>query len=122
MDDREHQAERNCKAFKKLLPEISEGRLGKLALVRNGEIVEFFDTPGDALKSGRLLYEDETFSTQEITNRVVDLGFHSHVANLASTRPWRWALGSNGSNAPRRRQQNIGYQSAEATPTCLISC
>ena len=74
------QIETNYKAFEKKLPGLLPGYRGKFALMRDGEIVEFFDTAGDAYVAGKKIFEtDKLFSIQEIIETPVDLGFFSYV-------------------------------------------
>lgn len=76
--DMEGQIEKNYKAFQEKLPSIMESHRGKFALMRDGEIVDFFDTARDAYIVGQKLYPDG-FSIQEIIETPVDLGFFSHA-------------------------------------------
>ena len=84
-EKQEKQVQDNFVAFKKLRPELPRHVFGKFALMRDGEIVEFFDSAGDALKYGNLKFEsDRIFSIQEVTYHIVDLGKYSHVAHLSA--------------------------------------
>ncbi len=70
----------NYKAFEQKLPELLLAYRGKFALMRNGEIVEFFDTVRDAYVAGQKLFEkDKMFSVQEVVETPIDLGFFSHA-------------------------------------------
>ena len=69
----------NYDAFMKQLPQLLATHVGKFALMRHGQIVDFFDTPGDANRAGIKLYSDALFSIQEVTDSPVDLGFFSHA-------------------------------------------
>lgn len=83
LSKQEKQVEDNFIAFKKLRPELPRHVFGKFALLRDGEIVEYFDSAGDALKYGKLKFEsDGLFSIQEVTYRIVDFGHFSHVNHL----------------------------------------
>ena len=79
MTEREHQVRENYTVFKEHLPTLLSQRAGKFALMRDREIVEFFDTAGDAMKFGKLKFTDGLFSIQEVTGRVIDLGYFSHA-------------------------------------------
>jgi hypothetical protein len=72
------QIEKNYKAFQERLPSIMAEQRGKFALMRNGEIVDFFDTARDAYIVGQKLYPDG-FSIQEVIETAVDLGYFSHA-------------------------------------------
>ena len=71
--------DRNYEAFQKDLPRLLKEHPGEFALLREGNVVGYFETPGDALTEGDRRFEDSLFSVQEVTGRVVDLGFFSHV-------------------------------------------
>jgi hypothetical protein len=48
--------------------------------MRDGQIIEFFDTARDAYVTGQQLFkEDQLFSVQEVIETPVDLGFFSHA-------------------------------------------
>lgn len=70
---------RNYTAFVQKLPEIVASHRGKFALMRNAEIVEFFDTAADAFRAGQKIFRDQPFSIQEVTDVPIDLGFFSHA-------------------------------------------
>ena len=72
------QIEKNYKAFQEKLPSIMLEQGGKFALMKDGEIVDFFDTARDAYIVGQKLYPDG-FSIQEVIETPVDLGFFSHA-------------------------------------------
>ena len=79
-DPRQEQIERNYEEFLKKLPELLVSHLGKFALMRNGEIIQYFDGMGDAAIAGSALYPDGLFSVQEITDNSVNLGYFSCLA------------------------------------------
>lgn len=80
------QVETNYAAFQTLLPSLLREHRGKHALMRDGEIVEFFDTARDAYVAGRKLFDDNLFSIQQVTDTPVDLGFFSHAVPLRNVR------------------------------------
>jgi hypothetical protein len=73
------QVETNYKAFQEKLPSIRESHRGKFALMKDGEIIEFFDTARDAYAAGQKIFEDRIFSIQEVIEKSIDLGFFSHA-------------------------------------------
>ena len=75
----ESEVEKNFKVFQKILDEIEPTNYGKFALMKNGEIKEFFNTWDDANKAGEVAYEDKIFSIQEVTREIVDLGYYSYA-------------------------------------------
>lgn len=70
---------KNYEVFQRLLPELLVSHKGKFALMHEGTVVEYFDTPGDAYRAGQKLYPDGLFSIQEVTASPVDLGFFSYA-------------------------------------------
>jgi hypothetical protein len=83
MDAARQQSEvdRNYDAFVRLLADILPRHRDKLALMRDGKIVDYFDKPGDAYRAGLEHFPDGIFSIQEVTEEPIDLGFWSHVGN-----------------------------------------
>lgn len=78
-EQRQVEVDSNFKAFQTLLPDLIEQERGKFALMRDRKIVEIFDTAGDALRAATLQYPDGRYSIQEITDRVIGLGFYSYA-------------------------------------------
>ncbi|MBI1320036.1 MAG: hypothetical protein GC168_13990 [Candidatus Hydrogenedens sp.] len=70
---------RNYETFQTLLVSLLETDRGRFCLLRNGAVVEKFDTASDAHKAGQRLFGDGLFSIQEITDTVADLGYFSHA-------------------------------------------
>ena len=75
------EVDRNFDAFLDKLTSLLPTHSGQYALMRNGEIDDFFESDIEALTAGRLRFSDSLFSIQEITDRPVDLGFFSHAIN-----------------------------------------
>lgn len=71
--------DQNYEAFKKLLPDLMRTESGRYALMRNGETIEFFDSPRDAMIYAQKSYPDGLFSIQQVSDKVVDLGYFSHA-------------------------------------------
>lgn len=76
--------EANFKAFQELLPSIINLYSGKFVLMRKTEVIEYFDSAGDALTYAESMYEDGIYSIQEITREVADLGYFSHAVDCQS--------------------------------------
>lgn len=75
-----NQIDINYAAFEKELPNLIPVYRGKFALMRDGNILEFFDTARDAYVAGRKIFEqDMGFSIQEVTDIPVNLGFFSYA-------------------------------------------
>ncbi|MDX2073492.1 MAG: hypothetical protein SFX19_03895 [Alphaproteobacteria bacterium] len=69
----------NYEAFKRLLPAIIGVHANQYALMRNGDVVEYFDTAKDAFSAGSKIFEDGLFSVQKVTDSISDLGYYSHA-------------------------------------------
>jgi len=77
---RQQQVEINYKAFQEKLPSLLTTHRGKFALMRDGQIIDFFDTPRDAYIAGQKIFQqDQLFSIQEVIETPIDLGFFSHA-------------------------------------------
>jgi hypothetical protein len=75
----ETEVDRNYKEFRKVLPDLLRRAPGKYVVMHGGELVEFFDTFGDAVRHGQGKFGKDKFSVQEITSRSVSLGYHSYA-------------------------------------------
>ena len=73
--------DKNYKAFQKLLLDLMASNVGKYALMRNGKMVEIFDSARDAMIYGQNEYSDGLFSVQKVITKVVDLGYFSHAVH-----------------------------------------
>ena len=71
--------DRNYEAFTKLLPELMKTQMGKYALLRDGAVVEFFDSANDALIYAEREFPDNLFSIQQVVDVIADLGYFSHA-------------------------------------------
>jgi hypothetical protein len=74
---RQQIVDENYEAFVKNLPDIIATQKGKFALMRNQEIVAFFDTDLDAITAGNIFYDDGQFTIQEVTQTPINLGIFS---------------------------------------------
>lgn len=74
----------NFAAFQQQLPELMKAHAGKFAVLRQGKVIEVFDTLSDAAKYGARAYPDDMFSVQEVTDRRIELGFFSVAFDNAS--------------------------------------
>jgi hypothetical protein len=55
------------------------GREGQYALLRQRELVGFFEKPAEAYREGLARFSDGLFSIQEVTTEPLDLGFFSYA-------------------------------------------
>lgn len=81
MERQRLEVDRNYDAFVRILSEILPAHRDQLALMRDGKVVDFFEKPGEAYRSGLLRFPDGIFSIQEVTDEPIDLGFWSHVGS-----------------------------------------
>lgn len=75
------EVDRNYDAFTRLLGSILAEHRDQLALMREGQIVGYFDTPREALEAASVRFPDGIFSIQEVTDEPIDLGFWSHAGS-----------------------------------------
>ncbi len=80
IDRQRQEVDRNYDAFMRQLAKLLPEHRDQLALMRDGEIVGFFETPTEALMAAAERFPDDIFSIQEVTDEPIDLGFFSHVA------------------------------------------
>ena len=80
VERQKQEVDHNYDAFVRILSTILPEHRDQYALMRDGEIVEFFDKPGLANRAGGERFPDDIFSIQEVTDEPIDLGFWSHVA------------------------------------------
>ena len=55
--------------------------LNKVALLREQQIIDYFDSIDDALKYARIVYEDGLYSVQKVNDIVINLGYIGSVLN-----------------------------------------
>ncbi|MGE4352020.1 MAG: hypothetical protein AB7E52_07530 [Bdellovibrionales bacterium] len=67
----------NYKIFRALLPDLLKEKKGKFLVLRHSEAIESFDTMHDAIIFASRSYDDGLFSVQEITDKVIDMGWYS---------------------------------------------
>ena len=71
------EVDRNYEEFRKILPDLLKKAPGKYVVMHGGEVVEFFDTFGDAVRHGQSKFGKDKFSVQEVTSRSVS--YHSYA-------------------------------------------
>lgn len=76
----------NFEAFRARLPDLITTNPGQFVLLREKEIVDFFDSMADAVKFGSENFQDGLFSVQRIDMTIFDLGYYSHAMHVASVR------------------------------------
>ena len=75
--------QRNTVAFMAILPELLRTHAGHFVLMRDGKIVQFFNTDADAMADGDRTFIDGLYSVLEVSVRAIDAGF----AGLPSDAP-----------------------------------
>lgn len=75
------EVDRNYDAFMRMLGTLLDLHRDQLALMRDGRIVGYYDTPRGALLAASELFPDGIFSIQEVTAEPIDLGLWSHVGH-----------------------------------------
>lgn len=75
------EVDKNFQAFRAQLNEILTQHLGQFAVMKNGKIIEYFDSFNDAFKYASGTFSDGLFSVQEVSGEVADLGFLSHAVH-----------------------------------------
>ena len=76
------EVDQNYNAFVRMLAELLPEHRDQLALMRDGAVIGFYDTPRAALEAAADKFPDRIFSIQEVTDEPIDLGFWSHVSAL----------------------------------------
>jgi hypothetical protein len=75
------EVDRNYDQFMRMLGSLLAEHRDELALMREGRVVGFYQTPKEALHAATEMFPDGIFSIQEVTDEPIDLGFWSHVAS-----------------------------------------
>lgn len=75
------EVDRNYDAFMRILGGVLAEHRDQLALMRDGRIVGYYQTPREALQAASEQFPDGIFSIQEVTDEPIDLGFWSHVGH-----------------------------------------
>lgn len=80
-EEQQQEVDHNFEIFQKKLEnnEIASDLFGKFALMKNGKIIDYFNTSEDANKAGNIAYDDKLFSIQEVSAKIVNLGYYSYA-------------------------------------------
>ena len=119
----EREVEKNFEAFERQVESLIEIHSGKFALMRNCQIVEYFDTAGDAVRGGKARYKDCVFSVQEVTPKALDLA-HAYrnrqdtsATTFESLNASRPKLSSAPALLPRQDRSTVRPRQRAPTPT-----
>ena len=70
---------RNFDAFQRRLGEHLDQHGGEFALMKDGKVIGFFPSPGEADRVGWSQFEDGLYSIQQITSEPIDLGLYANA-------------------------------------------
>ena len=84
-DQRQQEIDQNLEFFLRELPTIPAENQGKFALIRQQQIVAFYDTAADAVRAGNTQFPDKLFSIQQVTTVSTNLGFYSYARDVGAT-------------------------------------
>ena len=76
-DERKSEIDRNYDFFQRNLKRYLKEHRGEFALLKNAELIDFFERPGDAYRAGLARFSDEIFSIQEVRSEPIHLGHMS---------------------------------------------
>lgn len=74
---RETEIDLNYDFFQRSLNKWLPSHRGQFALLRSEKVVDFFDGPGEAYRSGLAKFPDHVFSIQEVDDRPAEMGLIS---------------------------------------------
>jgi hypothetical protein len=75
----QEEVDRNYEAFAKMLPSILPLHRDKYALMKAGEIIDYFSTAEDARTAGDRFIKDKIFSIQQVSDAALNLGFYTNA-------------------------------------------
>lgn len=75
----EAEVDKNYKHFLSMLPEWQSGHLSDYTLIHHQQLVDFYESKNDAIRTGIREFGWGHFSVQSVRNRPIDLGYQSHV-------------------------------------------
>lgn len=70
---------RNFDAFQRSLAAWLPVQRNRFALLRNGAVVAFFDSPGAADEAGARQFADGLYSIQQVTDEPLELGLYANA-------------------------------------------
>lgn len=81
LEEVQKEIDRNYETFSKELPNIINSYNNKYILLKNAEIIDYFDTMDDAIKYAEYRFEDGLYSIQKINEPPVNLGYIGSFLN-----------------------------------------
>lgn len=82
IDQMRIEVDKNFLKFSERVDEYLQLYPNRFALMRSGEVVEFYQSWEDAYRTGLKFYPDGIFSVQAVTKSSVDLGYFSHAVHI----------------------------------------
>jgi hypothetical protein len=76
---KQEEIERNFEAFREKLSTLVAEHEGRYALIRHGEVKDFYDSVVDAQIAGNSQFDDQLFSIQCVREATEELGFFSYA-------------------------------------------
>lgn len=81
LEEVQKEIDKNYDFFLKELPNIINLYNNKYALLKNAEIIDYFDTMDDAIKYAKIKFEDGLYSIQKVNETPVSLGYIGSFLN-----------------------------------------
>lgn len=78
--------DRNLAKFLELLPSLIPRHKGQCALMRHGEVIDFFDSAVEAQIAGNQRFSDRLFSIQHVQEVAEELGRFSYALPARASR------------------------------------
>ncbi|AXJ95253.1 MULTISPECIES: hypothetical protein [unclassified Sphingomonas] len=79
VDPLKHEIARNFDVFQRRLGEYLDQHYGEYALLRDGQVVAFFPSAGEADGAGWAQFADGLYSIQQITPEPIELGLYANA-------------------------------------------
>ena len=81
LEEVQKEIDKNYEFFLKELPNIFSLYSNKYVLLKNSEIIDYFDTLDDAIKYAKMRFEDGLYSIQKVNEPPVNLGYIGSFLN-----------------------------------------
>lgn len=81
LEEVQKEIDKNYDFFLKELPNIINLYNNKYALLKNAEIIDYFDTMDDAIKYAKIRFEDGLYSIQKVNETPISLGYIGSFLN-----------------------------------------
>ncbi|WP_197054246.1 hypothetical protein [Sphingomonas sp. 37zxx] len=75
----QREIEINFDRFERMLGQYLLTQRDRFALMRDGEVIGFFDTASAAGLAGAARFEDRIYSIQKVTDEPVEFGIYAHA-------------------------------------------